>query len=227
MVSRTRSAESPSTPADRGPAGHKAARTSAKGEDTRRRLVLAARTLLAEDGHGAFTTRNVATLSGVSHGMCHYHFADRTELLLSVIEDVRADWILPYEAAVEGSDYQRAANRVVELLTQPEGDDLARLHAALHWIALSDRKVRAALQAEYVRWQNVFVRLFELLARQSRSTVDVTPAATALAAAADGLAAMDSLGTGVDSRAAIRQLFSALEQSITNVTPGARTAPGS
>ncbi len=213
------------TPVDRVPAEHNTARTSAKGEDTRRRLVLAARTLLAEDGHGAFTTRNVAALSGVSHGMCHYHFADRTELLLSVIDDVRADWILPYEAAVEESDYRSSANRIVELLTQPEGDDLARLHAGLHWLALSDAQVRTALQAEYVRWQNVFLRLFGLLARESESSVDVTPAAAALAAAADGLAAMDSLGTGVDSGAAIRCLFSSLEQSITNATTSGRTAP--
>ena len=216
MATRTDYAASPTTPGDHRRAGQAAPRTSAKGDDTRRRLVLAARTLLAEDGRGAFTTRNVAALSGVSHGMCHYHFADRTELLLAVIDDVRADWILPYEAAVEGPDYRGAADRIVQLLTQPEGDALARLHAALHWLALSDAGVLAALQAEYVRWQTVFSRLFERLASESGSTVDVTPAAAALAAAADGLAAMDSLGTGVNSEAAIRHLFSALEQSISD-----------
>src|SRR6185437_9984627 len=86
------------------------ARGYPKGEDTRRRLVLAARTVLAEDGHGAFTTRNVAALSGVSHAMTHYHFTDRTELLLAVIADVRADWIEPYELALEEPDYRHAAN---------------------------------------------------------------------------------------------------------------------
>jgi len=223
MVTRAQTAASPPTPGDRWRTGQSPVRTSTKGEDTRRRLVLAARTLLSEDGHGAFTTRNVAALSGVSHGMCHYHFADRTELLLAVIDDVRADWIGPYEAAVVGTDYRGAADRIVQLLTQPEGDALARLHAALHWLALSDPRVRSALQAEYVRWQTVFVRLFERLAQESGSSADVTAAAAALAAAADGLAAMDSLGTGVDSGAAIRHLFRALEQSITGTGSPART----
>jgi AcrR family transcriptional regulator len=219
-------AEPPPNPVEYGHDGEMTVRMSAKGEDTRRRIVLAARTVLAENGHGAFTTRNVAALGGVSHGMCHYHFADRTELLLAVIDDVRADWILPYEAAVDRPDYRSAADRILQLLTQPEVDTLARLHAALHWLALSDDRVKTALRAEYVRWQAVFVRLFERLARESGSTIDATPAAAALAAAADGLAAMDSLGTGVDSPVAIRHLFAALEQSITTAPAVPSTVAG-
>ncbi|MFD8148189.1 TetR/AcrR family transcriptional regulator [Streptomyces sp. NPDC059708] len=175
-------------------------RSSAKGEQTRARLIAAARTLLAGELSERFTTRNVAALSGVSHGMCHYHFQDRTDLLLAVIADIHPEWITPLEEAVSGpGGFAERAERVVGLLGRPEGAELSHLHSALHWHALNDARVREGLEAEYRRWRACFVALFQVLADERGGGLDPRPLGLAVAAAVDGLAAMESLGAEAEA----------------------------
>ncbi|MFJ6939671.1 TetR/AcrR family transcriptional regulator [Streptomyces sp. NPDC101132] len=183
---------------------------AARAEQTRSRLVAAARTLLAGDGAGRFTTRNVAALCGVSHGMCHYHFQDRTDLIVAVVEDMRPQWIEPLAAAVDApGTFDERADRVIALLTRPESPDLAHLHSALHWLALNDERVRESLEAEYGRWRACFVRLFRVLADE-RGGVEPGPLGEAFAAAVDGLAAIESLGSAVGAEHVLRTLMAAL-----------------
>ncbi|MEV7603652.1 TetR/AcrR family transcriptional regulator [Kitasatospora sp. NPDC089797] len=197
-----------------GPGGTRP-RASAKGEQTRARLIAAARTLLAGDGAGRFTTRNVAALCGVSHGMCHYHFADRTDLIVAVVADIRPEWITPLEEAVDGpGGFAERAERVLVLLTRPESPDLARLHAALHWLALDDDRVRTALEAEYARWRVSFVRLFRCLVEERGTGADPVPLGEAFAAAVDGLAAIGSLDGTVDDARVLRTLLTSLSATV-------------
>ncbi|MFC9330708.1 TetR/AcrR family transcriptional regulator [Kitasatospora sp. NPDC057015] len=207
MATRTKDSQSPAPPT--APAAR--SRASAKGEQTRARLIAAARTLLAGDGGERFTTRNVAALCGVSHGMCHYHFQDRTDLVVAVIEDIRPEWISPLEAAVDSpGSFEERAERVIALLTQPEGADLAHLHSALHWHALNDERVRAGLEAEYRRWRSCFVRLFRVLDDERGGGPDPQVLGECVAAAVDGLAAIQSLDGTVDADAVLRTLVRAL-----------------
>ncbi|MFJ6049772.1 TetR/AcrR family transcriptional regulator [Streptomyces sp. NPDC092307] len=194
-------------------------RSSAKGEQTRARLIAAARTLLAGEASEGFTTRNVAALSGVSHGMCHYHFQDRTDLVLAVIEDIRPEWITPLETAVRApGPFAERAERVVQLLGRPEGPELSHLHSALHWQALNDTRVRASLETEYRRWRACFVALFQVLADERGEGLDPRPLGLAVAAAVDGLAAMDSLGADGGTEPILRAL-------IRTLAAGARSEP--
>ncbi|MFC1415875.1 TetR/AcrR family transcriptional regulator [Streptacidiphilus cavernicola] len=191
-------------------------RTSAKGEQTRRRLIAAARTLLSGAGDTPFTTRNVAALSGVTHGMCHYHFANRTDLVVAVIEDIRPEWILPVEEMVDApGPFAERAERVIAFLGETEGPDLARLYSAVHWIAVNDERVRAVWEAEYRRWRAAFVRLFQVLADELGNGLDPQPLGDAVAAAADGLAAIKSLNAEVDGAAVIRTLVHGLTTAAT------------
>ncbi|MEU6309382.1 TetR/AcrR family transcriptional regulator [Streptomyces sp. NPDC047014] len=184
---------------------------SAKGEQTRARLIAAARTLLAGGMGERFTTRNVASLSGVSHGMCHYHFQDRTDLVLAVVTDIRPEWILPLEEAVAApGPFAERADRVVALLSRPEGAELSHLHSALHWHALHDPRVREALEKEYRRWRDCFIALFQVLADERGGRVDPRLLGEAVAAAVDGLAAVESLGAGVDPGPVLRTLIRTL-----------------
>ncbi|MER5865124.1 TetR/AcrR family transcriptional regulator [Kitasatospora sp. NPDC002040] len=186
-------------------------RASAKGEQTRARLLAAARSLLAGDGEVPFTTRNVAALSGVTHGMCHYHFQNRTDLIVAVVEDIRAEWITPLEeAAATAGTFAERAERMVGLLTQPEAGDLSRLHSALHWFAVTDERVRTALEAEYRRWRACFVALFQVLADERGDGLDPRPLGEAMAAATDGLAAIQALDAELDAAAVMRALVHGL-----------------
>ncbi|GAA0266549.1 hypothetical protein GCM10010302_00410 [Streptomyces polychromogenes] len=198
MAASAQHSEVPPAPPVRAPRP----RASAKGEQTRARLIAAARTLLAGEPGERFTTRNVAALSGVSHGMCHYHFQDRTDLVLAVIADIHPEWITPLEEAVSGpGTFAERAERVVGLLGRPEGAELSHLHSALHWHALNDARVREGLEAEYRRWRACFVALFQVLADERGGGLDPRPLGLAVAAAVDGLAAMESLGgeTGTEA----------------------------
>ncbi|MFB0630407.1 TetR/AcrR family transcriptional regulator [Streptomyces sp. AB3(2024)] len=204
MAPSAQGSPAPTTP----PARAGRPRVSAKGEQTRARLIAAARTLLAGGMSERFTTRNVAALCGVSHGMCHYHFQDRTDLVLAVIADIRPEWIHPLEAAVSGEgSFERRSERVLELLSRPEGAELSHLHSALHWHALNDARVRESLEAEYSRWRGCFVTLFGVLADERGGDVDPRPLGEAVAAAVDGLAAAESLGSEVDPGPVLRALM--------------------
>ncbi|MDH6109344.1 AcrR family transcriptional regulator [Kitasatospora sp. MAP12-15] len=183
-------------------------RVSAKGEQTRARLIAAARSLLAGDGDVPFTTRNVAALGGVTHGMCHYHFQNRTDLIVAVVESIRGEWIDPMEEAVGSpGSFAERAERVIGLLAQPEGADLSRLHSALHWFALNDPRVRESLEAEYRRWRACFVGLFQVLADERGGGLDPRPLGEAAAAAADGLAAVQALDATVEAGPVVRALI--------------------
>ncbi|MEY9941614.1 hypothetical protein [Streptacidiphilus sp. MAP5-3] len=192
-------------------------RVSAKGEQTRARLIAAARSLLAGTDDVPFTTRNVSALAGVTHGMCHYHFKDRSDLIVAVVADIRPEWITPMEEAVaEPGTFAERTERVIALLAQPEAADLARMHSALHWFSLTDDRVRVAVEAEYGRWRECFVGLFRVLALEraerggKAGVVDALTLGEALAAAADGLAAIQSLGSEVDAQAVVRALVHGL-----------------
>ncbi|MEV5975000.1 TetR/AcrR family transcriptional regulator [Streptomyces sp. NPDC051921] len=203
--SRNLTASPPPTPAA------PRSRASVKGEQTRARLIAAARTLLAGEMSERFTTRNVAALCGVSHGMCHYHFKDRTDLVLAVVADIRPEWILPLEEAVAApGTFAERAERVLALLGAPEGTDLAHLHSALHWHALNDDRVRESLAAEYRRWRACFVSLFQVLADERGGAFDPRPLGEAVAAAVDGLAAIESLDADADGGAVLRTLVHTL-----------------
>lgn len=180
----------------------------AKGEQTRNRLIAAARQLLTDEGGERFSTRNVAAICGVSHGMCHYHFQDRTDLLVAVVEDIRPEWLAPFQEAVGTSgSFAERAERVLKLFAHQEADDLARLHAALHWFALDEDRIRVELDADYQSWRRCFVDLFQTLADERGDGLDPEPLGEATAAAADGLAAFHTLGAQVDAGLVMRTLI--------------------
>ncbi|WP_406195018.1 TetR family transcriptional regulator [Kitasatospora sp. NBC_01560] len=237
MATRTEDLD-PTDPAARetaAGAGPKRPRASAKGEQTRARLLAAARELLAGDGTVPFTTRNVAALGGVTHGMCHYHFQNRSDLIVAVVESIRPEWITPLEEAVAGpGTFAERAERVVAMLAQPEAGDLSRLHSALHWFAAGDERVRESLEGEYRRWRECFVALYRTLADEQGGGFDPRPLAEAAAAGTDGLAALQSLGARIDSAPVMRALVLGLAAGATGAAgaagaagaDGAADAPG-
>ncbi|MGH3267302.1 MAG: TetR/AcrR family transcriptional regulator [Trebonia sp.] len=155
-----------------------------------------------------FTTRNVAALSGVAPSLCHYYFHDRTDLIIAVIQDIRSDWIIPLEAAVAPpGGFDDRAERVIQMLAQPEAGDLARLHSALHWFALNDERIRVSLHSEYDRWATCFVSLFETLTAERGDGFDPRLLGHTLAATADGLAAVQALHSQVDAETMLRTLI--------------------
>ena len=134
---------------------------SAKGADTRNRILTAARRVLAEEGSDRFTTRRVAELAGVSHGMCHYHFKDKRDLILALLVHARRDWVEPLEELVDGPGSAESRMRaVISWMAEPQTIDVMRVHQTLFVFALQDELVRERLAGEFSKWRAPFVKLF-------------------------------------------------------------------
>jgi AcrR family transcriptional regulator len=75
------------------PPAHRRPRLTAKGRQTRDRIVRAAADLIVEQGVAATTIEHVRDAAGVSSSQVYHYFADKQELVLGVI-DYQADTIV-------------------------------------------------------------------------------------------------------------------------------------
>jgi AcrR family transcriptional regulator len=196
---------------------------STQGAETRNRILVAARRVLAEGGIERFTTRRVAAAAGVSHGMCHYHFKDKRDLLLALVEHARQDWVEPLDRIVDGtSSAQARARAVIAWMAEPATIEVMRVHSALFWFALSDEVVRARLAGEYARWRLPFVTLFrEVAAELGLGRFDAKGVGEAFASAADGLVQQQSL----DPDLPIREMLTSLYERLVDGLPRRARGP--
>lgn len=180
--------------------------------ETRTRILDAARRVLAEEGTDRFTTRRVAEIAGVSHGMCHYHFKDKRELVLAVLVHARRDWVEPLEELVDGpGTAEQRMRAVIVWMAAPATTDVMRVHTALMSFALQDNRVRERLAAEYARWRAPFVTLFrELGSERGLQRLDSRSLGEAFASAADGLVQQQSLDPGLPTRRILTRMFERL-----------------
>jgi AcrR family transcriptional regulator len=92
------------------------ARTDERAEETRRRIVQAARELVVERGYASVSTSDIQRRAGVSRGGLYHHFASRQELMAAVIEAIEVDLA------------QRLATAIADA-----GDPLSRLRVGAQW----------------------------------------------------------------------------------------------
>lgn len=173
-----------------------------KGEAARERLTAAAWRIIAEEGLQALTTRRVAARAGLSHGMCHYYFENKDELILAVVEHIRRFWITPLEEFLKSDGpVGERLRRIISWMAEPATQDVVRVHLSLLAQAQADGRLREKMRTEYMRWQDGYVALFRELkgAGLLRPGVDAPRAGQAFAAAADALVQERSLDPELDS----------------------------
>jgi AcrR family transcriptional regulator len=182
---------------------------SAKGADTRNRILAAARRVLSEEGSDRFTTRHVAELAGVSHGMCHYHFKNKRDLILALLVQARRDWVEPLEELVDGPGSADSRMRaVISWMAEPQTIDVMRVHQTLFVFALQDDLVRERLAAEFARWRAPFVKLFAEIGREmSIEDLDAKSLGEVFAAAADALVQQQSLDPRLPTERMLTRMF--------------------
>jgi AcrR family transcriptional regulator len=179
---------------------------AAQAATTRVRILDSARRVLAEEGLERFTTRRVAALAGVSHGMVHYHFTDKRELALALIVHARRDWIEPLEELVDGpGSAEKRLRDVIAWIAEPATIETLRVHQALFVLALQDEPVRERLAAEFARWRAPFVVLFEqIAAERGLDGYDATRVGETFAVAADALVQQQALDPSVPTATMLR-----------------------
>lgn len=179
---------------------------------TRARILEAARSVLGQEGLERFTTRRVAELAGVSHGMVHYHFKDKRDLVLALIVHARRDWIEPLEELVDGpGSAERRMRAVIAWIAEPATIEVMRVHQGLFVLALGDDVLRRSLAAEFARWRAPFVTLFGQLAEElDLDGLDPQSVGEAFAVAADGLVQQQSLEPSLPTERVLRRTFEQL-----------------
>lgn len=156
-----------------------------------------------------FTTRRVSARAGISHGMCHYHFKDKSDLIRALVVHARDDWITPLEKMVKGpGTAELRARAVIDWMAEPATMEVLRVHLTLQWFALQDEAVRDHLAAEYARWRRGFAELFtDLSAERGLRGLDPELVGEAFASAADGLVHQQSLDPELDTKGVLTALF--------------------
>jgi AcrR family transcriptional regulator len=183
-----------------------------RAAETRARILDAARRVLAEEGLERFTTRRVADLAGVSHGMVHYHFTDKRELTLALVVHARLDWVEPLEELVDGpGSAEKRMRALINWIAEPATIETMRVHQGLFVLALQDETVRERLAAEFARWRAPFVTLFRQLAEElGLDGFDAASVGEAFAVAADGLVQQQSLEPGLPTARVLLRTFEQL-----------------
>jgi AcrR family transcriptional regulator len=74
-----------------------------KFEDRRRELATAALQTLGELGYARTSLREIAQNSPYSHGVVHYYFADKVELITYCVRQYKAECVQRYDEIVESS----------------------------------------------------------------------------------------------------------------------------
>jgi AcrR family transcriptional regulator len=83
------------------PAATKSRRPVDKFEERRRELATAALQTLGELGYARTSLREIAQNSPYSHGVVHYYFADKVELITYCVRRYKASCVTRYDAIVE------------------------------------------------------------------------------------------------------------------------------
>jgi AcrR family transcriptional regulator len=71
-----------------------------RSEETRRKIVSAARELVVERGYEAVSVKEVLERAGVSRGGLYHHFGGRTELMAGVLESLELEILAKLEALI-------------------------------------------------------------------------------------------------------------------------------
>lgn len=198
----------------------------AQGARARERILEAARGTLADHGPDGFTTRRVSQRAGLSHGMVHYHFKDKRDLILAVLVQARRDWIEPLEELVDGPGSAEARMRsVIAWIAQPATSDVMRVHLSIFVFSLSDDMVRERYAAEYARWRAPFVTLYRQLGSElGLDGLDAKSVGEAFASAADGLVQQQVIDPNLPTARMLRRLF---EATVAAASGGSQSRPRS
>jgi AcrR family transcriptional regulator len=187
-----------------------------RGAETRQRIVEAVWSIIAERGLAGLTTRGVAARAGISHGMCHYHFETKDEMVVGVVEYARHYWIHPLEELVDTPmPPEERLERLIRWMAQPATREVMRVHLQLVSQSEYNDRLRERMAEEYARWQAGYVRLFRELAEAGLLIPEANAESLGVgfATLADGLVDQQSLNPKVHSEAVMRAFLAPMMRS--------------
>jgi AcrR family transcriptional regulator len=150
-----------------------------KFAERRDQLAAAALQTLAERGYANTSLRDIAQNSEFSHGVLHYYFADKFELIMYCVRQYKAECVTRYDSIVAtalGPDQLRRGFGAAMAATLVEDARLHRLWYDLRNQALFDEKFRADVDDIDHSLERMIWRIVSTFASLSRVSPAVSPA---------------------------------------------------
>jgi len=149
-----------------------------KFAERRDQLAAAALLTLAEQGYANTSLRDIAQRSEFSHGVLHYYFADKFELIMYCVRRYKAECVTRYDSivatAAEADELRRGFGAAMAA-TLVEDAALHRLWYDLRNQSLFDEKFRADVTEIDQALQRMIWRIVDKYAALSGGSLAVSP----------------------------------------------------
>jgi AcrR family transcriptional regulator len=155
-------------------------RRAVRGQETRLKILDAAREMLVERGAGGTSTRSVAEEAGVPLSLVHYHFGGMQQLLVAVLER-QDEELLERQRALYArpgplADKWRTA---CEFLDEDIRSGYVRVLYELWAAGLADEELRTAWRANMGQWRDLLTSVFEEWGETLEGELPMSPRALA------------------------------------------------
>lgn len=155
-------------------------RRALRGQETRLRILDAAREMLLERGAGATSTRCIAEEAGVPLSLVHYHFGGMQPLLVAVLERQDEELLERQRALYAGPGPLAEKWRTAcEFLDEDIGSGYVRVLYELWAAGLADDELRAAWRANMAQWRDLLTAVFEEWGETIEGELPMSPRAIA------------------------------------------------
>jgi AcrR family transcriptional regulator len=155
-------------------------RRAVRGQETRLRILDAAREMLLERGAGGTSTRSVAEEAGVPLSLVHYHFGGMQPLLVAVLERQDEELLERQRALYAGPGPLAEKWRTAcEFLDEDIGSGYVRVLYELWAAGLADEELRAAWRANMAQWRDLLTSVFEAWGETIEGELPMSPRAIA------------------------------------------------
>jgi AcrR family transcriptional regulator len=155
-------------------------RRALRGQETRLRILDAARETLLERGAGGTSTRSVAEEAGVPLSLVHYHFGGMQPLLVAVLERQDEELLERQRALYAGPGPLAEKWRTAcEFLDEDIGSGYVRVLYELWAAGLADDELRAAWRANMAQWRDLLTSVFEEWGETIEGDLPMSPRAIA------------------------------------------------
>ena len=190
-------------------------------QDTRLRILSAAKDVLTEVGYANLSTRRVAEAAGVPLSQIHYHFGSKQNLVLALL-DLENRQRLARQSAMYESDLPMWKQwlQACDFLDDDLESGYVRVLLEMTAAGWSDREIAAAVSAEVRGWFDLLTEVMKRAAKRFGSLKPFTPEELAALAGLPFIGAEALILLGLDdskvaARSALRkvgELLRALEE---------------
>ena len=155
-------------------------RRAVRGQETRLKILDAARQMLVEHGAGGTSTRSVAEEAGVPLSLVHYHFGGKQGLLVAVLERENAE-LLERQRALYAEPGPLAAKwrTACDFLDVDIRSGFVRVLWELWAAGLADEDLKDGWRRAIGGWRDLLTDVFEAWGHQLSPDLPLSPRATA------------------------------------------------